>query len=127
MSEGRIEKRVGRFGCLVSILAPILALVIYPAAKWLFVVPLVFVAILFLVGRFQKDPSPGEIADFAEKLLNGKGYGWDVDDYEHLHPRNPAVRELWAETMSIGGLPEEWRTIDEFRKQQLRNIISSLR
>ena len=121
------KEKIGKASCLLSIIASTIALVIYPAAKWLFFVPVVFVATLFIASRFRKDPSPSHIADFAEKLLNGEGYGWDVDDYEHLNPKNRAARDLWAQTMSVGGLPEEWPTRDDLIKDKLRKLISSLR
>lgn len=127
MSEGNIQRAVARSGCLISIVAALVALVIFPAAKWLFWVPFVYAAILTLASKLRKDPSPSQIADAAEGFLNGETWGWDVDDYEHLNPRNPAIRELWAETLRIGGLPEEWMTRDEATKQQLRNIIAHMR
>jgi hypothetical protein len=53
--------------------------------------------------------------------------GYDVDDYEHLNPKDPRLRELWRKSMVVGGLPEEWVRLDEAKKNELRDIIRSLR
>ena len=82
------KENIGKLGCLLSIAALLIALVIYPAARWLFFVPVILLGSLLIAGRLRKDPKPSEVADFAEKLLNGNGYGWDVDDYEHINPRD---------------------------------------
>jgi len=67
------------------------------------------------------------VADRAEQLLNGTFGGWDVDDYEHLNPRAPRLRELWRRTMAVGGLPEEWVNLDSRKKTELREIIAAMR
>ena len=116
-----------RIGCLLFIICPLIAVVLYPRARWLFAVALVGVVILILLTRFSKDPSPIAVADHAQRLLEGTDGTWDVDDYEHLNPREPQLRDLWQNTMKIGGLPEEWPTLDEGRKNELQNIIRALR
>jgi hypothetical protein len=119
-------KLVVRIGCLLSIICPLIAVVLYPRAPWLFAVALVGAVILILT-RFSKDPAPLAVADHAQRLLDGTGGTWDVDDYEHLNPREPRLRDLWENTMKIGGLPEGWPTLDEGRKNELQNIIHALR
>jgi len=59
--------------------------------------------------------------------LNGTYGKWDVDDYEHLNPKNPEMWELWHRTMAVGGLPEEWVRLDEVQKNELRGVIRALR
>jgi hypothetical protein len=127
LSVSNSGKLVARIGCLVSIAAPLVALLLYPRARWLFAFPLIGVLILVLLTRFSKDPSPIAVADHAQRLLDGTGGGWDVDDYEHLNPREPQLRELWQNTMKIGGLPEEWTTLNKDRTNELQNIIRAIR
>lgn len=118
---------LARSGCLISLLAPLVGLVVYPRAKWLFAFVLVGPAILVVLSRFAKDPLPHELADQMERLLTGEYGGYDVDHYEHLSPRDPVLREFWQESMKIGGLPEEWVGLDEERKAAIRDIIQRLR
>ena len=98
-------------GCLTSLVAPIVALVVYPKANWLFAVPLVGIALLVLAFRMKADPAATEVADWAERLLEGNSRGWDVDDYEHLHPNNQPLKDLWLRTMALGAPPEEWAKV----------------
>jgi len=79
------------------------------------------------VRTLGKDPKPEAVADRAERLLNGTSHGWDVDDYEHLNPHEPRLRELWQRTMAVGGLPEEWVRLDGSKKTELRDIIAAMR
>ena len=67
------------------------------------------------------------MADRAERLLSGSFGGYEVDDYEHLNPNDPQVRELWHRSMAVGGLPEEWVRLDEAQKNEVREIIRNLR
>jgi hypothetical protein len=117
---------VFRSGCLVSVLAPIIAAVLYPRANWLFWFVLVGIALLIYIAINTKPPAPQEVANLADRILSGTCGKWDVDDYEHINPKDPQVRELWQRTMTIGGLPEEWPRLDEEAKIQMRNIISSI-
>jgi hypothetical protein len=114
-------------GCLVSVLAPIIALILYPHANWLFVFTLVGVAVFVIAHLASKDPTPQQVADDAEGLLNGRHDGHDVDDYEHLNPANAAMRDLWRRTLEVGGLPEDWVNLDEEKKNEMRDIISQMR
>jgi hypothetical protein len=123
----RAAKIISRAGCLVSLLAPIVALVLYPAAKWLFAFALVGIVIVVFQILTAKDPLPSDIADSAERILTGTCAGWDVDDYEHLNPSNPVLKDLWLRTMSVGGLPEEWVRLDETKQNEVREIIRQLR
>jgi len=105
------------------VVAPIIGLVVYPTANWLFWFVLVGIAIVALDVMTSKDPLPQEVAEFAERLLNGNSNGWDVDNYEHLNPKDQRLRDLWLSTMSIGGLPEEWVSLNEEKKSELREVI----
>jgi hypothetical protein len=123
----RVSKLVGSVGCLLCVAGPVLGVILYPRAPWLFAVALIGAAIWVMHARLSKGPMPTDVADHAERLLDGKGVAWDVDDYEHLNPREPELRELWHKTMQIGGLPEEWPRLDDARKDQLRDIICAVR
>jgi hypothetical protein len=118
---------VFRAGCLVSVLAPVVAIVLYPRAKWLFAFALIGVALLIFGILTAKDPTPQEMADHAERILSGTDGTWDVDDYEHLNPKNPILKDLWRSTMSTGGLPEEWVRLDEEKQNEIREIIRTMR
>lgn len=104
-----------------------IGILLYPRAKWLFAFLVLGVLIVALTKRFAKPPSAGEVADFAERILNGAHHGLDVDRYEHLNPRDQRVADLWRGTMDVGGLPEEWASAPENKKAALREIIEELR
>jgi hypothetical protein len=122
-----LAKVASSLGCLCVIAGPLGALVLYPRANWLFAFPLIGVAIIVLHALFSKDPPPKDVADGAERLLDGTYRGWEVDDYEHLNPHEARLRDLWQATMKIGGLPEEWARLDESKKSELREIIVAIR
>ena len=114
-------------GCLVSVLAPIVGFVLYPRANWLFGFVIVGIA-LFLLGILTaKSVSPQQVADHAERLLNGYYGGYDVDDYEHLNPKDPRLRELWHRSMAVGGMPEKWMGLNEAKRNELREIVRDMR
>ncbi len=114
-------------GCVASVLAPIVAIVLYPKANWLFAMPVAGI-LLIIVGIFtRKGPSPTEIADRAQRLLDGNSSGWDVDDYEHANPKDPHLKELWLKTMEVGSLPETWVNREQEEKNILRKIIAEIR
>ena len=123
----KTAKFASGFGCLVAIAAPIVALLIYPRANWLFAFAPVGVAVLILNRLFAKDPTPRALADEIESLLAGDFREWDVDDFEHRRIRDPQLRELWRDSMDVGGLPEEWIRLNEEKKRQLQEIICKLR
>src|SRR5689334_5778572 len=87
-------------GCLVSVLAPIVGIILYPRANWLFAFVFVGIALIFLNILTAKPPMPREVADRAERLLNGDYGRHDVDDYENLNPKDPRLRELWQRSMA---------------------------
>jgi len=109
------------------VLTPVLAIVLYPKAKWLFAFVLIGIALLVFNILTTKDTTPQELADHAERLLSGTGGAWDVDDYEHLNPKDPALKDLWRSTMAVGGLPEEWVRLGEGKQNEIREIIRKLR
>jgi len=111
----------------MSVAGPLLAIVLYPKAKWLFAFVLIGFAVLWLNRRFAKDPTPSALADQIERLLTGNYAGWDVDDFEMQSIRDPKLQDLQRKSLNIGGLPEEWVKLDEERKNQLRGIIVELR
>jgi hypothetical protein len=123
----KLARTLSNVGCLVSVLAPIVALVLYPTANWLFGFALIGVAILVVSFMTSKELSPQEVGEFAQRLLDGRVAGLDVDDYEHLNLKDPILRELWQSTMSIGGLPEEWVELNQDRKNELREIIRKMK
>ncbi len=123
----QVKRIIFGSGCLVSVLAPLVALVLYPRANWLFAFILVGVAVFVVAHITSKDPTPQQVADAAEGLLNGWQRGWDVDDYEHLNPSNPGLRDLWQRTMYVGGGPEDWGNLDEETKAEMRDIVSQMR
>src|SRR5690242_6140319 len=97
-----------RLGCLVSFFGPILGLMLYPRAEWLFALALIGFAVLWFDRRTAKDPTPQALADEIERLLMGNYAGWDVDDFEMQSIREPHLWELHRKTLTIGGVPEEW-------------------
>jgi hypothetical protein len=123
----KFAKVAANFGCLISLLGPLLALLMYPRAKWLFAFVLIGLVVLVLNRRLVKDPAPEALANEIEHLVNGTYSGWDVDNFEHRGIRDPQLKELWRRSMTVGGLPEEWVKLDEERKDQLRLIIRELR
>ena len=123
----KLSQLTFRAGCLTSVIAPIIGIVIYPRAEWLFAF-LFLGIVLFVIGMVtRKKPRPTEVADRAEHLLDGSYAGWDVDDYEHLGPKDEELRDLWRRTMSIGGLPEEWTRLDDETKCKIREVIAEIR
>ena len=114
-------------GCLVSVLAPIVGLVLYPRANWLFAFVLVGIALILLNIVTTKPPTPWEVADRAERLLNGDYGSYDVDDYEHLNPKGPQLRELWQRSMAVGGLPEGGVRLNEAKRNEVREMIRDSR
>jgi len=118
---------VFKIGCLASVIAPIIAIVIYPRADWLFAFLVLGIALVVVGVVARKQPTPTEIAERAERLLDGSYGGWDVDDYEHLNPKSEPLKDLWQKTMSIGGLPEEWTRLDDGTKRKIREAIAEIR
>jgi hypothetical protein len=124
----KLAAQIGaRAGCLISILGPILALVLYPRAKWLFALALVGLALVVVQIVTARELTPQQIAELAEHILSGTDGASDVDNYEHFNPKTPAVQNLWRSTMSIGGLPEEWVRLCPTKQSEIREIIRQLR
>jgi hypothetical protein len=75
---------------------------------------------------FKKKPfTPLDLADQAKRILSGQGREWDVDDYEHYHPKDPRLEDLHRETLRFG-LPEEWVRLDDVQKGRLQAIIKQI-
>jgi hypothetical protein len=123
----KVLRPVFRLGCLVSVVAPIVAVIFYPRANWLFAFLLLGIALIAVGIVTRKPPTTTEVADRTERLLNGTYGGWDADDYPHLRPKNKQLRDLWLRTMSIGGLPEEWIRLDDETKGRMREVIAEMR
>jgi hypothetical protein len=123
----KVFKLASGVGCLISVIGPILALVTYPRAKWLFAFALIGFAVLWLNRRFANDPTAQALADQIENLLNGHCYGWDVGDFEMQGIRDPQLQDLYRRSIKVGGPPEEWARLSEERKDQMREIIGELR
>lgn len=76
---------------------------------------------------FKKKPfTPKDLADQAQRILSGESRTWDVDAYEHYHPKDPRLEDLRIETLRFG-LPEEWIRLDEEQKSRLQAIIDQMR
>lgn len=127
MHMGKMAHLMFGAGCLVSVLAPIVGIVMYPRANWLFAFVFVGIALILFNILTAKPPMPREVADRAERLLNGDYGSYDVDDYEHLNPKGLRLRELWQRSMAVGGLPEEWVRLNDAKKDELREVIRYLR
>jgi hypothetical protein len=125
----KAAKFASGLGCLTSLIAPLLAILLYPRAKWLFAFLLLGVAVLVLNVRLARDPTPEALADEIERLLTGRSAGWDVDNFESHRIRDPQLKELWRKSMLAGPhpAPEEWVGLDEAHKDRLREIIRELR
>ena len=123
----RARKLMGCSGCLLIVLAPVVGLLLHPSAKWLFGLALIGVVLVTGVAITRKDKKPQDVADLAERLLNGTDQGYDAEDYEHLNPKNPTMRALWQKTKEVGGFPEDWAALDETKKNELRTLIHDLR
>ena len=123
----KVRKLVSGAGCASALLAPLLAVILYPRAKWLFAFVLVGVAVLVFNRLLAKDPAPDALAEQIERLLNGNFGGWDVDDFEHAGISNPELRALWRKSIEVGGPPEGWGGLDDEKKNELRALIRTLR
>jgi hypothetical protein len=122
----RLLKVASSLGCLISVVGPFLAVVLYPRNKWLFAFVVIGFAVLWLNRRFAKDPTPQALADQVERLLTGNYAGWDVDDFEMQSIRDSQLQDLHRKCMNVGP-PEEWPKLNEDQKNQLREIIVKLR
>ncbi len=123
----RLRNALLQIGCLSSVTAPAIGLLIYPRAKWLFLFPLLGVALVALDVWTRNDPKPAEVADSADRILAGTYGAHEVDSYEHLNPKSPNLRELWEATLSVHRLPEEWVGLDEAKRSELRELIRKIR
>jgi hypothetical protein len=123
----KVAKFASSLGCLTSVVGPLLELLLYPRANWLFVFVLIGVEVLILNSVLAEDPRPQALADDIERLLTGNYGRWEVDDFESCPPRNPQLLEFWRRSMEVGGLPEEWLRLNEEKKNRLREIVRELR
>lgn len=123
----KAAKFASGLGCLVSVLAPLVAVLLYPRANWLFALVLVGIAVLALNRRFARDPTPQALADAIDRLLTGRYSGWDVDNFESQRIRDPQLREFFRKSMEVDRAPETWVRLDEDRKDRLREIVRDLR
>ncbi|MGB0043616.1 MAG: hypothetical protein WBP91_10615, partial [Terriglobales bacterium] len=67
----KAAKFASGLGCLVSVIAPLLAILLYPRANWLFAFMLIGVAVVAFNALWAKDPTPQDLADEIERLLTG--------------------------------------------------------
>jgi hypothetical protein len=74
----------------------------------------------------KKTFTPHDLADQALRILTGQYRKWDVDDYEHYHPKGSKVGGLHAETLGFG-LPETWIKLDDVQKSRLQAVIEQIR
>ena len=94
---------------------------------WVFGLFLIGLVLVIFGIASTKGPFPSAVADHAQRLLEGTGGAWDVDDYEHLNVREPRLRDMWRRTIEIGGVPEEWVRLDEGKKRELQDAIEAIR
>jgi hypothetical protein len=118
---------MGCSGCLFIVLAPLVGLLLYPSAKWLFGLAVIGVVLVSGVAVTRKDKNPQDVADLAERLLDGTDQGYDTEEYEHLNPKNSTMRTFWRKTKEVGGFPEDWAALEEAKKKELRTLIHDLR
>jgi hypothetical protein len=125
----KAAKLASGLGYLASLIAPLLAILVYPRANWLFAFVLVGIAVLLLNNYLVKDPTPQALADEIDRLLTGRSAGWDVDNFESHRIRDPQLKELWQKSILAGPhpAPEEWVGMDEEHKDRLRQVIRELR
>jgi hypothetical protein len=122
----KLPDPIFRVGCLTSVVAPIAAIVFYPRANWIFAFLFLGIVLVVVGILTRKESTPAEIAAQAERLLSGDSLKWDVDDYEHRHPRDPKLKGLWLRTMEVG-LPETWWKMEQEERNTLRKIIEEIR
>lgn len=106
----RFVKLAFSIGCLSAIVGPLLALLLYPRAKWLFALVFLGFALLWLNARLAKDPAPSAVADEMERLLTGHFGGWDVDDFESRRIRDPRGVDQTRRRTKTSDPPNYWRT-----------------
>jgi hypothetical protein len=123
----KLANAASGLGCLASILGPLAALILYPRANALFALILVGVAVIVVNVLLTKEPTPQEVADGIEHLMNGDNAGMEVDTFEHLRIRDPNVKGLWVRSIAVCGLPETWAALSDAEKDTLRHIIRELR
>jgi hypothetical protein len=73
----------------------------------------------------SKPITPQELADLAQRILDRRDRGLDVDLYEHANPKDPELKDLQIETLQFG-LPEEWIRLGD-AKNRLRAIIDEMK
>jgi hypothetical protein len=71
----KVAKFASGLGCLTAVLGPLLVILLYPRANWLFAFVLLGIVVLVLNDRFAKDPTPQALADEIERLLTGHSAG----------------------------------------------------
>lgn len=123
----KVLKFVSVLGCLISVLAPLVGVLLYPRATWLFAFIVIGVAVLVLNHMLAKDPAPTVLADQIEQFLNGQTWGWGVDDFEGQSIKDQTLKSCWRRSFEIGGDPEDWVRLDEGKKEELREIVRKLR
>ena len=62
---------------------------------------------------------PQDLAGQAERILNGRDGGWNVDGDENANPKHPKFNDLFLAS-SLFGLPEAWVKLDA-EKPAVRN------
>jgi len=122
----RVVQILAGLGCLASLIAPFLALLLYPRAKWLFALPLLGFAILFANYLYRPGPTPEALARQIGRLMSGTHGEWAVDDYENLRPRDEQLKVLWEQSLKIGA-PESWAGLNDEQNARMQGIIDRLR
>ena len=80
-----------------------------------------------MFGFLKAKPiTPQDLAQRAQRILDGNDHGLEVDLYEHANPKDSKLKDLHIATLYFG-LPEEWRKLDDADKNKLRQIIEEMR
>jgi hypothetical protein len=80
-----------------------------------------------MLDIFKRKPTtPQELAELAQRILDGRDRGLDVDGYENVDPKDATLKDLHTRTLRFG-LPEKWVKLDDASKNKLRAIIEEMK
>jgi len=107
---GKAAKRLSGLGCLVGVLGPLIAVLLYPRAKWLFGLVLVGIIVLALNHFLAKKPTREDVAESIESFVNGGGGPWDWDNFISCSIADKELEEVrinrWCDEPGVEALSE---------------------